>query len=142
MAEIRIKLDHKSIQKIAYFEKITRAKVKDCIEKEDEMIFIISSDDFGKAIGKGGRNVKLLGKKFKKRITLIEFDQDPKEFAKNLLKPVRVKSMNFEEDEDGNKMLNIVINTSQRAFPSKKVKNTKKLLTKYFPNLEKVYVRV
>ncbi|MBN1923963.1 MAG: NusA-like transcription termination signal-binding factor [Nanoarchaeota archaeon] len=137
MAEVRIKLDTSTIQKIALFESITRANLKDCFESDDDLVFIVSPGDFGKAIGKGGANIRALEKKFNKKIILIEFNPDPEKFATNLFKPIPVKSAELE----GNTM-NLVIKSSLRAFPSKKVKKTKMLLKKYFPAIEEVIVKV
>lgn len=137
MTDIRIKLDTSTIKKIALFESITKAKLIDCFDYEGETLFIVDGNDFGKAIGKKGANVKLLEKKFKSKVILVEFNKDPEKFAENILKPIPVKNINID-----NTTMNIVILTNQRAFPSKKVKKTKFLLKKYFPNVEEVIVRV
>lgn len=138
MAKIRIKLDTSTIQKIALFESITKAKLKDFIDYEGEIIFIVGRGDFGRAIGRKGVNARKLQKKFKKKVNFLEFNKDPKRFAANILKPIRVKRAELKEDS----RLNIQINTSQRAFPSKKVKKTKFLVKKYFPTIEEITIRV
>ena len=137
MTGVRFKLDTRTIQKIALFESITRANLKDCIDNTNEVIFILSPGELRKAIGKRGVNVRLLEKKINKKIVFLEFSHDPKRFASNMLKPILVKSISLEDN-----IMNIVIRSSQRAFPSKKVKKTKMLLKKYFPSIEEVNVRV
>ncbi|PIU61097.1 NusA-like transcription termination signal-binding factor [archaeon CG07_land_8_20_14_0_80_38_8] len=142
MTNVRIKLDTQTIQNLALFEKVTKASVKDCIEKDDEIIFIIDKKDFGKAIGRNGSNVKKMEQKLRKKVTLLKFDSNPEKFAENLLKPVPVKKASIENNDENQKILNIVIKSSQRAFPSKKVKKTKTLLKKYFPEIQEVIIRV
>lgn len=137
MTNVMIKLDSDTIQKLAIFESITRTNLKDCIEDEDEIYFIVNSKDLGKAIGKSAINIKALEKKFRKKIILIGFEQDPKDFAINLLKPMNVKSMSIE-----NEALIITIFASSKNFPSKKVKKAKMLLTKYFNNIKNVIIKV
>ena len=141
MTGVRIKLDTTKIQKIAFFESITKAKLKDCIETENEILFIVSKGYFGKAIGKKGANIKLFQNKFKKKIVLLEFNHNPEVFAANILRPIQIKNITTQNDNDS-KVINIVINSSQRAFPSKKVKKTKTLIKKYFPSIENVVIRV
>jgi N utilization substance protein A len=142
MNGIRIKLDTSTIKKIALFESITKAKLKDCIDYEDEILFIVGQGSFGKAIGRGGANAKLLQRKFKKRVVFLEFNKDPAKFASNILRPIQVRDKEVIEETSGSQRMNIHIKSSQRAFPSKKVKKTKFLVKKYFPNIEEVMIRV
>jgi len=142
MSEITFKLDNESIQVIAMFEMITKAKVKDCLINHNKITFIVSEGNAGKAIGKNGYNVKLLEKKLNKKVEIIEFSHDPKKFVINILRPVRVKSSYVSEHSDGSKVLHATINTSVRAFPSKKVKKARDLLCKYFPGLDNIEITV
>ena len=137
MSNVTIKLDNSTIQKLAIFESITKSSLKDCIDEDEEITFLINSNDLGKAIGKNAINIKTLQRKFNKKITLIGFDINPLQFARNLFKPIPIKNITLEDN-----VLNIMINGSQRAFPSKKVKKAKMLLTKYFDNIKDVVVKV
>ena len=132
-----IKLDSDQIQKLAIFESITRANLKDFLEDETELTFIVNSKDLGKAIGKGANNVRVLENTFKKRVLIIGFEPDFKDFARNLFKPIAIKNMLLQNDS-----LIINIFGSQMAFPSKKVKKAKILLTKYFSNIKDIIVKV
>ena len=132
-----IKLDSDQIQKLAIFESITRTSLKDFLEDETELTFIVNSKDLGKAIGKGASNVKTLENKFKKRVLMLGFEPDYQEFARNIFKPITIKNMSLQND-----LLNITIFGSQMAFPSKKVKKAKILLTKYFDNIKDIMVKV
>lgn len=137
MSNVMIKLDSSTIQKLAIFESITRSSLKDCIEDESEIMFIVSPKDLGKAIGKQAINIKALEKKFNKKVLLVGFEQDPELFAKNLLKPILIKNIQIINED-----MNITLLSSQRAFPSKKVKKAKMLLTKYFNGIKNVNVKV
>jgi len=142
MTGVRILLDNSAIQKIAFFESVTRVNLKDCIDEDEDITFVLKAGDFRKAFGNKGANLRVLEKKFNKRIIFLEFDHDPKKFAQNLLKPIQVKSVELVPKDDNSTIMHIMINTSQRAFPSKKVKKTKTLLMKYFPNIVDVIVKV
>lgn len=132
-----IKLDSDQIQKLAIFESITKTNLKDFLEDDNELTFVINSKDLGRAIGKGASNVKALESKFKKRVLMIGFEPNYEEFARNLFKPITIKEISLNND-----MLNITIFGSQMAFPSKKVKKAKILLTKYFSNIRDIMVKV
>ncbi len=132
-----IKLDSEQIQKLAIFESITKTSLKDFFEDELEIMFIVNSKDLGKAIGKGASNIKLLERKFKKKILMMGFEQNYNDFARNIFKPIPIKEITLQ-----NGLLSIIIFGSQMAFPSKKVKKAKMLLTKYFNEIKDVIVKV
>ncbi len=93
MARIRYSAD--VMQYISIFESLTSAKVKDCIVSE-QILFIVSENDMGKAIGKQGSNVKRIENMMKKRIRLVEFNDDVVQFVQNLIYPINAKEIKEE----------------------------------------------
>jgi transcription termination/antitermination protein NusA len=85
------------MQYISLFESLTGAKVKDCILNE-EILFIISENDMGLAIGKHGSNLKRAEQAFKKKIKVIEFSSDIRQFIQNVIYPAKAKEIRQEED--------------------------------------------
>ena len=102
MARIRYNAD--VMQYISIFESLTAAKVKDCIVNE-QILFIVNENDMGKAIGKQGSNVKRIENMMKKRIRLVEFNNDVKQFVQNLIYPIQAKEI---KEENG--IVNIYCN--------------------------------
>lgn len=74
---------------ITIFESMTGAKVKDCIANE-KLIFIMEENEMGKAIGKNGVNIKRMENMLKKKIKLVEFNNDVLQFVKNMVYPIDV----------------------------------------------------
>ena len=93
MARIRYSAD--IIQYISIFESLTAAKVKDCIVNE-QILFIVNENDMGKAIGKQGSNVKRIENMMKKKIRLVEFNDDVVQFVQNLIYPIQAKEIKEE----------------------------------------------
>ena len=85
----RIKYDSELIRLMTFFESMTGAKVKDCIS-DDKLIFIVEENNMGKAIGKGGANIKKLESALKRKIKLAEFSDDALQFVRNLVYPADV----------------------------------------------------
>lgn len=83
----KIKYDSDLMKLINFFESITRAKVKDCIANE-RLIFIVEENEIGKAIGKNGIYIKMMEKKLKRKIKLVEFSNDVLQFVKNMIYPI------------------------------------------------------
>ena len=94
MAKIKYTFD--IIQYISIFESLTGAKVKDCI-LNDSILFIIQEDEMGKAIGKQGSNIKRVENTLKKKIKLVEFNNNVSQFIQNLIYPVKAKEIKEEE---------------------------------------------
>jgi len=92
----KIKYTFDIIQYISLFESLTGAKVKDCI-LNDSILFIIHENEMGKAIGKQGSNIKRVENTLKKKIKLVEFNNDIVQFVQNLIYPVKAKEIKFEE---------------------------------------------
>lgn len=88
----RIKYSADTIQYISTFESLTNAKIKDCIVT-DSILFIVHENEIGKAIGKGGSNIRRAEGIFNKRIRLVEFSSDVRQFVRNLIYPAQAKDI-------------------------------------------------
>ena len=93
MGEIRLTAE--SIQYIALFENMTRAKILDCIPEEERLVYVVKQGDMGLAIGKNGENINRVKKTLDKPIELVEYSEDPIIFIKNAFGPVSVSSVNL-----------------------------------------------
>ena len=102
---------------IALFENITGAMVKDCIidDELDRIIFIVKKGEVGMAIGKGGKNIRLLEKMTGKRHEIIEHSENPAQFIKNALKPARVKEIRITERPDGKTIAVVAVNPRDKG---------------------------
>jgi len=93
----KIKFNIEIIKFMSMFTSITHTDLKDCIDSSNKILFIVDEKQAGKAIGKQGINVKKLEQKFKKKIKIVEYNQDPVKFIKNLIYPSKIKDI-VEED--------------------------------------------
>lgn len=85
------------IQHMNLFEKLSGAKLKDCIVSEEAILFIVESNEMSKAIGKHGFTVKKLENAFKKKVKIVEFSPEVKSFIKNLVTPLKINDVIEEE---------------------------------------------
>lgn len=83
---------------MSIFTDITKTTLKDCVDSDSKILFVVSENQAGKAIGKRGINVKKLEEKFKKKIKITEFSQDPIQFIKNLVHPSKIKGITCDDD--------------------------------------------
>jgi len=92
----RVIFDINTMKIISLFQAMTKASVKDCIIN-DEIIFVVGEGDIGRAVGKGGENVRRLSSALKRKIKIVEFSTNLLTFIKNLIRPLNV--INIEENE-------------------------------------------
>jgi N utilization substance protein A len=82
---------------ISLFESLTKAEVKDCFEMGERLVFIVKEGNIGKALGKGGNNVRRLEEMLNKKLRIIEFNNDLLQFIQNVVYPLKAKDI-VEED--------------------------------------------
>lgn len=94
---VRVKLDQETGGWSSLMERISGARVKDCFQDEDTVYFIVAPGEIGKAIGKGGVNIKRVQQELNKKIKVVEFREQMQDFLRNLMYPAAVEEMVEEE---------------------------------------------
>ena len=90
-----MKLDINTIGSINIFENITGSEVKDCIENNGKLIFIVEESQLGKALGKKGSNLQRAKNIMKKDIQVIVFSNDVLKFVSYLMFPNKAKDISL-----------------------------------------------
>ncbi|MDA1196870.1 MAG: NusA-like transcription termination signal-binding factor [Nanoarchaeota archaeon] len=127
----KILFDVTILGQIQLFEKVTHARVKDCIAS-DVLLFIIETGDMGKAVGKKGIVLKKVEGLLKKPIKLVEFNSDVCTFVQQYLKPLRVTDISFSESVVTIKGLDGVSKGNIIGRERKNLKFLLDLLQRYF----------
>lgn len=94
MADITFTED--TLRYISLFETMTRTHVKDCMETEDKLVFVVDQGQANRAVGKGGENVIKLKNTTGKNIQVIEYSDDPETFIRNVFYNYSVQSVAIE----------------------------------------------
>ena len=102
-----MKLTQDSINLINLFERITKARVKDCIIEEKKLIFIVNEEDISRAIGKNGNNVKRIINLAKKDVQVVAYNDDVTKLILNLIYPNKVDNIKLD-----NKIVSINVSDS------------------------------
>ena len=91
-----MKLTLDSINNINLFEKLTRAKVRDCFTDNGRLVFLVEEGNVKKALGKDNSNLRKVGSVFKKEIKIIGFSEDVCKFVNNLIYPNKADSLTLD----------------------------------------------
>lgn len=112
-----IKLTEREMRYIQIFETVTGASVVDCVEDNDLLVFVVRKGDLGKALARKGQRIKEIARILKKRIKVIEFDENPTVFVKNALHPAEVyEPIRVTEKADGKKIIVVMVNPRDKGI--------------------------
>ena len=85
-----------TLRYISLFETVTKTRVKDCLEAEDKLVFVVEPGHANKAVGKGGENVIKLKNTTGKNIQVIEYSDEPETFIRNVFYSYGVQKVEIE----------------------------------------------
>lgn len=141
-----IKLSANEIRFIALFESMTGAMVKDCIidDEHGKVTFIVKKGDMGLAIGKGGSSVSKVQRAVDKSVEIIELDEDPIIFIKNVLSPAKLQSVKINQKQSSEKIAIVTAdNTNKRIAIGKNGINIEraKLLANRQHNIDNIILK-
>jgi len=126
---------------MALFDRITRVQLKDCFEDNNHLLtFVVNHEDLGKAVGTKAIFVRKLEELFKRKIKIVGFHSDVKEFVKYLIYPLRVSLVEVEngtmilKDED-RKTKSLLIGRN-----AQNLRNTESIIQRYFSEIKEIKV--
>ena len=112
------KFNANEIRYIALFESMTGAMVKDCIIDDElsKVTFVVKNGDMGLAIGKGGSTVTKVKRAVDKGVEIIEYNEDPAQFIRNILSPAELKSIKVIQKEGQDKIAIVNADSSNKRI--------------------------
>ncbi len=128
-----LKLNTENIRYINIFEDITGTRVKDCIvdNEMNKIIVVVEQGKIGRAIGKGGSNIKKIKRLLNKNIEIIEYSSDIMEFITNIMGNICVKNVRILE-KNGKKCVYIEVPQKEKGIAigkrGQRIKKVKMLL--------------
>lgn len=111
---VEIKLDADSLRVFAMFEGMTGAELKDVIEEEDRIIFVVVEGQVGRALGKGAINLKRLRENLQKEIVLLGYAAEKEQFLKNVFHRFKVEGVEW-EDRNGDIIAHVKIPQEEKG---------------------------
>lgn len=133
MAEVELSGDDLAI--FSNFEKITHVMPSDYLSTDTSMIFLVSQDSLGKAIGKQAVNIEKLKALFRKRVIIVADSNDLEAFVRSFFGNIQI--YNFEvRDVMGEQAVLLTIDEKQRGIAigrdGERIKAAKSFLKKKF----------
>lgn len=94
---VEIKLDADTLRVFGMFERMTGAELKDVIDEEERIVFVVVEGQVGRAVGKGAINLKRLRETLGKEVVLFGYAADREQFLKNVFHRFKVENVEWED---------------------------------------------
>jgi transcription termination/antitermination protein NusA len=140
----KIRLGSDDIKYITLFETLTGARVKDCIQVENSMGFLVDKGDMGLAIGKNGTSIEKVRAALGKGVFVAEFADDANDFVKNMFSPVKIKQVRIRETGDEKVAdIDVARNDRKRVIGQEgiRIKIAKELSKRHY-NIDNINIKV
>ena len=137
MSEDRITVDELKFMSI--FSEVTGATPIRCIVEEEsgKLLFLVSKGELGKAVGRNGRNIRVLSELFKRSVEVYEYSDNIEEMVRNLFPGVRILEVSV-SDRGDEKLVSIRAKEEDKGKAigrnGKNVKRASMILSKVFGN--------
>lgn len=132
MTTQKISFDTDMLKFMGLFENITHSKLKDCFFDREKLVFIVDKGEMGKALGKNKMNIVKLEKMLKRKIKIVEFDDNRIQFITNYLAPLRI----IDIKEEGEVVTVTGADTKTKGLiigiKAQNLRNLEKVISKYF----------
>jgi N utilization substance protein A len=96
-----ISFDNTQLGYIRLFEGLTGARVKDCLEAEDKIVFVVDPGEVHRAVGPHGAVIDRIKTLLKREVQVVEYSDNKEEFLRNLFYPFSPNKVEFSEKGGG-----------------------------------------
>ena len=137
---MKFKYDVQSLQWMSLFEKITRARLKDCFLHNEKLCFLVETGNLQKALGPQKKNVIRLEGLLKRKIKIIEYRDDMLRFITNVFAPLKIVEI---KDVDGIVTITGPDQKTKGLMIGARAQNLRAyegIVQKYFPTLKEIKV--
>ncbi len=130
-----VELTGDDLSMFSNFESITHVMPSDYLNTESSIIFLVSADSLGKAIGKKAANIERLKVIFRKRVIIVADSDDPELFVRNFFGNIQIFNTEI-RDVMGEKFILLTIDEKDRGIAigrdGERIKAAKVFLKKKF----------
>lgn len=133
MILVKRKYDANLLKLMTLFETKTRVRLKDAFEDNFGLLyFVVNKGTLGKALGKNAANAKWLSAHLKKKVKFIEFNEERETFIKRMLFPLKIESIETNEDVVTLKGVDTETNSIIIGRSGTNLRNYENIVKRYF----------
>ena len=98
---MNIRFNAQTLRYISIFEAATGAEVKDCIEKDNLVVFILYPKNIKKVLENKGEKIQTVRNLIHKNVMVVEYSPDVARFTRNVFRRYKVKNVRVNGENDG-----------------------------------------
>jgi N utilization substance protein A len=132
--------DVELLKLIKLFEDVTRARVKDCFNNKEKLVFVVQEGELMRALGKDRTNIKKFEEKLNRNIKIVEFNPDLLIFIKNLMYPLRILEITNDDGIVTIKGTDTKTKGLMIGARAQNLRNYEEITKKYFDDLKEIKV--
>ncbi|AGB05254.1 NusA family KH domain protein [Aciduliprofundum sp. MAR08-339] len=133
---VNIKLDAQTLRYISIFEAATNAQVKDCIEKDDLVVFVVYPRNLRKALENGGTKIQTVRNLIKKNVMVVEYSPDILAFTRSVFHRFNVRNIKV-ENVDNQFNISVFVDPRDKARAigkgGRNLQLAKEIIGRHFP---------
>ncbi len=130
-----VELNGDDLSMFSNFERVTHVMPSDYLVTETSLIFLVSQDSLGRAIGKRAANIEKLRQVFRKRVIIVADSPDMESFIRNFFGNIEIHNIEV-RDVMGEPAIMLTIDEKDRGIAigrdGERIKAAKAFLKKKF----------
>ncbi len=130
-----VELNEDDLKIFSTFEQLTHVMPTDYVVSSSSLVFLVSEESLGKAIGKKASNIEKLRKVFRKRVVVVSDKDNPEDFVRSFFGNVHIIEIES-RNVMGETALMMTVDEKDRGIAigkdGERIKAAKSLLQKKF----------
>lgn len=102
------------IRAFGLFERVTHARPKDFVKLDDRIIFVVEPGQLKRALGPQASSLHKLKELFERPVDIVEFDEEPEVFLRNIFHQYKVAGVAFSE-KAGRKHATVTVDPEEKG---------------------------
>ncbi len=111
---MNIRFNAQTLRYISIFEAVTGAEVKDCIEEDNLVVFVLYPRNIKRVLENKGEKIQAVRNLIRKNVMVVEYSQDVAKFTKNVFRRFKVKNVRVTNEDEGFKIV-VYVDPAEKA---------------------------
>lgn len=107
-------ITEEDLRALALFEKVTHARALDYVKLDDRIVFVVEAGQLRKALGPQAKSLNRLKELFEKPVDIVEFDEEPQKFLRNIFHQYEVAAVTLSE-KGGRKHATVTVKPDEKG---------------------------
>lgn len=136
--------DAELMKYIALLENTGRVSIKDLFQYNNMLCCVVNKEDVSALVGLRGRKIRKIQNMFNKKLKIVGYTNDVKDFVKDFIYPLEVENIELSKESDKNNLIIHCRDTKTKGLligrGKKGLSNLQSVVSRYF-KIESIKVK-